>query len=356
LGGKTKLIGFAVTFVFLGLILWKMNLTDFADALRSANYWYVVPAAICTLLSYVLRTVRWREILRPTKLIPVFRLFPVLMIGFMANNILPARLGEFVRAYTLGEKEQVSKSLGFATIMLERLLDGLTLLGFLLVLSRIVRMTTDEVSLSYVTSAIFAGATAFVVLLLVREELALRLLAFVLRPFPHRFARRAAEMAGYFILGLHALRNKWTVLALFGLSVVIWSVEAASYFLILRAFGVGSDVLGTLQPALLMLVFVNLFIMIPSAPGYVGLFEGATILALGTFGVPGNQAFAIGVVSHGIQWFLVTGLGFVFLMRENLSLSQLRGEGTAEAAVLEAQRREASGSPKGEMVGVEPND
>ena len=356
MGGKTKLIGFAVTFVFLGLIVWKMNPAELADALRSANYAYVVPAALCTLLSYVLRTVRWREILRPTKLVPVRRLFPVLMIGFMANNVLPARLGEFVRAYTLGEKEQVSKSLGFATIMLERLLDGLTLLGFLLVLSRLVRMTSDEVTLTYVATAIFAAATAFVILLLVREDLALRLLRWAVRPLPRGLAHQISDKAGYFILGLHALRNKWTVLALFALSVVIWSVEAASYFLILRAFGVGSDLLSTLEPALLMLVVVNLGIMIPSAPGYVGLFEGAAILALGTFGIPRELAFAIGVVSHGIQWFLVTGIGFLCLMREGLSLSQIRGEGKAEVAVLAEAEAESSTPPKGEMVGVEPND
>ena len=355
MGGKAKLIGFAVTVVFLGLILWKMNPAEFADALRSANYSYVLPAALCTLLSYVLRTVRWREILRPTKLVPVRRLFPVLMIGFMANNVLPARLGEFVRAYALGEKEQVSKSLSFATIMLERLLDGLTLLCFLLVLSRLVRMTNEEVTLTYVSTAVFAAATAFVVLLLVREDVAMSMLRLALRPLPRRLAHQALDKAGYFILGLHALRNKWTVLVLFALSVVIWSVEAASYFLILRAFGVGSDFLSTLAAgAAAMLVVVNLGIMIPSAPGYVGVFEGAAILALGTFGIPGNQAFAIGVVSHGIQWFLVTGIGFVFLMRENLSLSQLRGEGAAEAAALAAE--EASEAPRAEMVGVESND
>lgn len=354
MGGKTKFIGFAVTVAFLGLILWKMNPAEFAEAIRSANYSYVVPAAVCTLLSYVLRTARWREILAPTKRVSVRRLFPVLMIGFMANNVLPARLGELVRAYALGEKEQVSKSLSFATIMLERLVDGLTLLGFLLVLSRLIRMTSDEVRLTIVSAVVFAAATAFVVLLLVREDVARKLIDFALRPLPRRLALSISDKAGYFILGLHALRSKATVLALFVLSIVIWSVEAASYFLVLKGFGVGTDFLGTLQPALLMLVVVNLGIMIPSAPGYVGIFEFGAILALGTFGIPTGQATAIGLVSHGIQWFLVTGVGFIFLMRENLSLSQIRGEGRAEAAVLAEQ--EASASPKGEMVGVKPSD
>src|SRR5450756_2156891 len=139
----------------------------------------------------------------------------------MANNVLPARLGELVRAHLLGEKEQVSRSLSFATIMLERLLDGLTLLGFLLVLSRLVRMNSDEVTLTYVSAAIFAAATAFVVLLLFREELARKLIDLALRPLPEALARRISEMAGYFILGLHALRSVRTVVALFSLSIVI---------------------------------------------------------------------------------------------------------------------------------------
>ena len=354
MGGKTKLIGFAITLAFLGLILWKMNPAEFAQAIRSANYWYVVPAAFCTLLSYTLRTVRWREILAPTKRASVRRLFPVLMIGFMANNVLPARLGELVRAYVLGEKEQVSKSLGFATIMLERLVDGLTLLGFLLVLSRLITMSSDEVKLTIVSAVVFAAATAFVILLLVREDLARRLIDFVLRPLPQRLADAISEKAGYFILGLHALRSKAAVLSIAVLSVVIWSIEAASYYLVLRAFGVGTDFLGTLQPALLMLVVVNLGIMIPSAPGYVGIFEFAAVLALGTFGIATGLATAIGLVSHGIQWFLVTGIGFICLMRENLSLSQIRGEGRAETRALAA--REAGARSNGEMVGLKPNE
>jgi len=187
--GKTKLLGFLLTFIFLGLVLWQTNLSELGGALSSANYLYVIPAAFCTLISYILRTIRWRRILLPTRSIPARRLFPVLMIGFMANNVLPARLGEFVRAYSLGQKESISKSLSFATIMLERLLDGVTLVVILALISLSVPLQDWGAEIAYIACAVFLAAAIGVVALLVREDLARRLIFLVLRPWPRATGR-----------------------------------------------------------------------------------------------------------------------------------------------------------------------
>ena len=322
--GKTKYLGFILTFVFLSLVLWKLDLSELGAALRSANYVYVLPAALCTFTSYVVRTLRWRRILIPTRRIPVLQLFPVLMIGFMANNVLPARLGEFVRAYTLGRKENISKSLSFATIMLERLFDGITLVVFLALLSLVVPLPGWGVEIAYFASAVFFIAAVGVLVLLLKEDLARRAIGLALRPLPREMAANAAVRADSFIFGLRALRRKRVVIALLGFSVVVWTVEACSYFLVLRGFNVPLALDVTVLAALMVLVVVNLGIMLPSAPGYVGAFQFFAILALGSFGVQRELALSIAIVAHGVQYLLVTGLGLVFFWHENMSFQQIR--------------------------------
>src|SRR5690348_14652290 len=118
MAGKSRYLGIIITLLFVGLLAWKIDLHEVGTALAQANYVWVIPAVCCTLLSYVLRTLRWRIILRPIRPLGFRTLLPVLMIGFMANNLLPARMGELVRAYALGRKTGLSKSLGLATILL----------------------------------------------------------------------------------------------------------------------------------------------------------------------------------------------------------------------------------------------
>ncbi|MBU1880041.1 MAG: flippase-like domain-containing protein, partial [Chloroflexi bacterium] len=139
--GKLALIAL-ISLVFLALALYNIDLGAVAQALSTANYWFLVPATLITLLGYGIRTVRWQAILYPSLEEghrPGFvRLFPVLVIGFAANNVLPFRAGEFVRAYVLGRREGISASLSFATIVLERVMDGLTLVFYLLVAALLV--------------------------------------------------------------------------------------------------------------------------------------------------------------------------------------------------------------------------
>lgn len=320
---RTRIIGFLLTFVFLGLVLWKTDLSELWSALRSANYIYVVPAALCTATSYLLRTARWQRILLPTRRIAYRRLLSVLMIGFMANNLLPARLGEVVRAYVLGRRETISKSLSFATIMLERLLDGVTLLAVLGALALLMPLPDWGQELAYIAGAVFLVATLGIVFLLLREDLAGRVIHLVLRPLPSALATKVAEKADSFIMGLHALRGGRAVLELIALSIAVWSVEATFYYLVLTAFNIGLPLPVLALAASLLLVVVNLGIMLPSAPGYIGTFQFFGLLALGVFGVQHELALSATIVAHGVQYVLVTAVGLAYFGRENLSFRTL---------------------------------
>ena len=128
---KKFIIGLLVSLVFLYLAFRKVDFSELWSALKGANYWYILPNIVLVILSMWMRAYRWKFMIHPIKKVGLGRLFSTVMIGFMANNVLPARLGEFVRAYSLGAKENISKSATFATIVIERIFDGFAILFIL---------------------------------------------------------------------------------------------------------------------------------------------------------------------------------------------------------------------------------
>ena len=118
---------------FLTLFFWQIALPDTWSALKEANYWWLAPAIGAYFTAVLFRAIRWHFLLLPLKSVPSLRLYPIVVIGYMANNLLPVRLGELVRAFFVGQKEGVSKSGALATILLERVFDGVFLLGLALI-------------------------------------------------------------------------------------------------------------------------------------------------------------------------------------------------------------------------------
>ncbi len=337
LSSRSRYLGFAVTLVCLGLLLWKVNLRELTDALAAVNYLWVAPAIGCTLLSYTLRTVRWGRILRPIESIPFGTLLPVLAIGFMANNLLPARMGELVRAYALGRKVGLSKSLALATILLERLCDGITLVAVLGLVALLFPLPDWARQAGYVAGGLFLAVAALSLVALAHEEVALRWLGTALRPLPHNLAGRVQEKAGSFVAGLRVLHSGPDLLMVAGWSVVIWTVETTTYLVVLRA--VHPTLLsGTpLVAALLLMVMVNLGTLIPSAPGYIGAFQFFGVLALSAFGVPTSVALAVAIIAHAAQWLTVTVGGLIFVARESLNWQSLAGPGATRSLAADGE-------------------
>ncbi|MBI2863322.1 MAG: flippase-like domain-containing protein [Chloroflexi bacterium] len=327
-------LGFALTALFLYLAVRNEAWSAVGEALVSANYLYVVPAALFTLCGYLFRTLRWRKILEPTAVVSFPSLFSSLIIGFAANNVLPARVGEFVRAYDIARKEGISKTLSFATIVLERVFDGWTLIAFMVVVILVFPKAgmRDEVRLVEILSvAIFLAATLGLAFLILKEKLALRAIGYCLRPLLGSLSTAVRSLVDRFVLGLHALRDRRRILVMLAISVLIWACEGMSYYLVIKAFshlatgpnGTSLGGLETLFASAFLVVFVNLGIMLPSAPGYVGTFQFFAKMALSAFGVGSAVAFSIAVVSHAMQYVLITSLGGFLFLRENVSFAKV---------------------------------
>src|SRR5438034_8539406 len=167
----TRLVGLLLTVVFLYLALSRVDLAAFGEELRRVDYRWFVPSALCTLAGYALRTIRWQLILSGAARAPLSTLFPVLIMGFATNNLLPGRLGEFWRAYLLGRKRNVRKTFALASVVVERVFDGLTLIALLAIVSMAIQLPDRGREVELVAAAVFLAATLGVVVLLWKPDI-----------------------------------------------------------------------------------------------------------------------------------------------------------------------------------------
>ena len=320
---KKKLtIGILISLIFLYLAFRKVDYSELWGALKGANYWWIIPNIILGIFSMWMRACRWKFMVDPIKKIRLGRLFSSVMIGFMANNVLPARLGEFVRAYSLGTKENISKSATFATIVIERIFDGFSLL-FILWLSLFFSPFPNWVrKSSNIFLLINLAILAFLVFFEVKREPALRLFNFIFRLLPAKLSSRAKEITEKFIGGLKVFRHIPSLIWILAWSIFIWVVVGISNYFIFLAFHLHPPV----QASFILLVIVSLGVMLPSSPGFVGTFQFFCVISLATFGYEKNVSLPFSLILHASQYFPVTFLGLYYLKKEHLSLKTLESD------------------------------
>ena len=339
-------LGLGLSALLVALFFVTVDVEHMLDALSGANYLYVIPAVGLYLIGVFFRTMRWQALLRHIKHVSNKRLFPVVVIGYMANNLLPMRLGEVVRSYYLGEREHISKSSALATIFIERIFDALTLLLFVALVALFVpvsgvaegfgaqwgippHLLAAGLSLPFVA--------AFVVMLLFSRwpDKARALAVIVMKPLPSRFPHaRAMHIIDYFLTGFAPLSNLRVLGLLFALSMPVWAFEVGLFYLIGFSFGfhhIYDNPWHLVAAMALVTALANIGSSIPSSPGGIGLFEliaRETLVLLPLATVARSDAAAFAAVSHFALLLPMIILGQVFLWAGNLSLRKLaRAEG-----------------------------
>jgi uncharacterized protein (TIRG00374 family) len=311
-------LGILGTVLFLGLFFWRTNLGDIADAFADANYWWFVPAVALWFVSAWFRSLRWRYLLRPISDLSSQTLYPVMVIGYMANNLLPARTGELVRAYIMGERHRVSMMATLGTISVERLFDGLVLLAFLVFVGAFVGLSEELTILAIVMSVVFVLLLAAFLFVASSAERAQRVIEALARFAPARVRDRARSWASAFVAGLEALRSPAALAAVVLTSTVAWALEATMYFMVGVSFS-----LGEAFPIYLMVAAAaNLAITVPSTSGGIGPFEALAKETLVFVGVGSSAAAAYAVALHALLLLPVVAVGLVFLWAINLSLGE----------------------------------
>ena len=323
--GKLKFwIGLVVSLVFLFLAFKDQKFDQIWTALVEADYRWLIPALAIYFVGVYLRAERWHYLLRPLQKIPTRRLFPVVVIGYMANDILPVRMGEVVRSYVLEQREGTTKTGALATIVVERIMDGLTMILFLAVASFFHPINKEIEGVERLGSLIFIGLIIAFLAMASSRPLMKKLETFGLNLLPASIRPKLAGVADSFIDGLQVLRQWRDLLAVFVLSIVAWGCEAAMYWFIALSF----PQLNLGWEAILMTVAAaNLFTLIPSSPGGVGPFEfGAKSVLVGVFNTSANLASSYVILVHAALLFPITFWGVYYWIHENFSLSQAEHE------------------------------
>jgi uncharacterized protein (TIRG00374 family) len=308
-------LGIAISLAFLYLALGSLHLGDVLAVARRAEYGWLVPGVAVYFLGVWARTWRWDYLLRPLKHIPLRRLFPVVVIGYMGNNVYPARAGELIRAYVLRRREGISVSASVATVVIERVFDGLVMLMFVFIGLPFTPMPAWLQIMVVAASLLFFGALAAFIVLAGKVRWAEAVYDWIIdRLVPARFRPSARGFAVRFMTGLHSLRSGRAVLMLFVTSIVIWLAETVKYWFVMHAFGFSVPFF----VLMLMNGVVNLATTIPSSPGYVGTFDAPGIEILSLWGVPRELAAGYTLVLHAALWFPITALGVYYMARASI--------------------------------------
>jgi uncharacterized protein (TIRG00374 family) len=314
----TIILGILLSGIFLYFAVRGAHVNAMLAALATADYWYMIPCVVLTLFAFWLRALRWRYLLYSIRVIPQSVVFSATMIGFLANNVLPARLGELVRAHVVGRRADISRSAALASILIERIFDLFTLLA----LFGLVAMTTEfPGGLDKVALLVLGLGVLTLLLLLVWHRYPERFMKTVLRMIPARFRGSAENLGTRFQTGLNVFDRTSHLLVVGFLSLLMWFVILVIVGLSMLALGIDKP---QPQATMVALVAIALVTMIPSAPGFIGTMQGGGTLALSIYpGITKEQALAFTIVFHATQWFPVNIVGLIYLVREGLSLGQL---------------------------------
>jgi len=342
-------VGVAISVAFLYLALRGLHLDALGETLKDANYWWLLPGVAVYFLAVWARAWRWHYLLRPVKPVPTRTMFPIVAIGYMGNNIYPARAGEVLRAIVLKRRESVPISASLATIIVERVFDGVVMLGFIFLnLPELAQLTSDSGLVGDIQTVALLGTAAFIGVLAVfllaamfpkKSEVLIK--AVVQRIVPSRYQEKTLDLSARFMGGLASLRSPREALMVFLTSVVIWLLETGKYWFVMHAFPFQVSFF----TLMLMNGIVNLATTIPSAPGYVGTFDAPGIAVLTAYGV--DQAVAAGytLVLHAALWLPITALGAYYLAREGIKWDeamkkiQVEEKVTAEEEVLQVDAK-----------------
>jgi len=346
----------AVLGIVLSLLLlaWVLHDVSFAQVIHEigrADPFYFSLATLIATLAIPVRALRWRSMLDPVAPGISFRARnAATAIGFAANNLFPARVGEFARAFTLGRLTGLPVSTALGTLVIERVFDGIAIVGllFLAMGSPAFPSTAGGVDPRHVAAVIGAAmlaATGVLFLLVHAPERSLALAeAVATRVLPERAARLLIDLLRAFLGGLAVLRSPRLFLISLGWAVAQWGFLALSYWFALLAFHIT-------EPGFAGAVFlqssVSLAVAIPSSPGFFGPFEGAAKLVLGLWQVRGDAIVSFAIAFHLAGFITVTLLGLWYAWRLNLRWGQLEKSEAAVEEGVEAETRAQAASREG---------
>lgn len=342
--------GVALSAIALYFAFKNVPFAELFKYLASINYFWVLPATLITLVSFLLRAVRWRIILDSTKKMGVMRAFHPMMIGFMINCIFPGRLGEVARPAILQKEENIPFATGLATVVAERVFDICLLILLFILTAGMLQINPDQsvgsgkYQLNQETlQAVFDGMLKLGTVLIagivlfsmskVRKSIyrfimyTPELFFFAGQRFKSSFSKKVSEpvinILKNIAQGFTLIRYPKKIILCAFLSMLIWGLQAFSYYL----FSLGSPGINlTFFEIATTLVIICFFISLPSVPGWWGLWEAGGVFALSLFGVSAKEAAGFTLANHALQVFPVIIAGLLSAMILSVNIRQMSYE------------------------------
>lgn len=315
-------LGFVISAIFLYFALRGVEFGEVWQVLKTAQFWWLIPGLIIYFIGVLIRTWRWQYLLKPLKKINLRVLFPIINIGYMGNNVYPARAGELLRAIVLKRHEDVSISASLATIVVERIFDAIVIMGFVVLNFGQLASIQIKGDLSRVIQNLAIwGGIIFLILLLIFILIAIlptqakKILGWVTSKFvPGKWRKSFLGIGEKFLDGLSSLRSPRDILFMLVSTIFIWTCETVLYWSVMKTLGL------SLNFMILMLIngVINLVLLIPAAPGGLGTFDAACKAMLEAYGVNSEIALGFTLVLRIVLWLPITVLGAIFFIREGL--------------------------------------
>jgi len=342
----------AISLFFLYLAFRNINFQELVQVFQTINYFWTIPFVIITMLSMYLRAVRWRWILKSQYDFSSRKLFPSLIIGFALNSLLPLRAGEFARPFILAKREKIPFSMVFGTVVVERIVDSITLLfsffttlffvtinpesNFTLKISDTMKYTITGEMLTRLSGKLsvitFLLLLAVVSLILDRTRRVYEIMISGLPLMGDSLKKKIIRIFQHFSHGFHSLKSPRYLAMIFFYSLCVWCLVGLSLQVMSWGF---KDLSLNFFQSMAIVNIICIAILIPAAPGYWGLYECGGIFALIALGVVSKdtgEATALGftLLIHTLQIIPIVLVGIYYLWRENISLKQIESRAVSE--------------------------
>lgn len=310
----------AISAIFLGFAVRGVDWSEALAALRSANYLWVALMLPVTVWTLYIRAQRWRVFLHAVGVPPMRPLVSATNIGFLANMVLPLRIGEVVRPVLLSRRAALPLSGVLASVLLERIFDMFTILFLFGVSTSLVTVSDQVRQWGWMLSGLAVAVAAVIILIRLQERLALRIARAISDRLPTRLGEHAYGFAEGFVKALEMLDSPLAYVRAFAWSLYLWLAIAVVYVLGFWAFHLDVP---SLRGAVVLTTLVAIAVSVPSAPGFIGSFQLGCVIGLKIFGVAESPALAYSIIVHLTQFVGVIGAGLYSLWSENISLREV---------------------------------
>lgn len=314
-------IGLVISAICLYFAFQGIRLDQVVAALRGIIAVWLLPATLLFIVSYGARVFRWQLLFWPTKM-RLGKVFGALNIGYFLSNILPARIGDIVRAYLIGDMEGVNKARALSTVVVERMGDGLTVV-LLLAVTAVFVPNIPVAARDGAVGVAALGVIGILALLLLsfQKERGLALLHRLAAPFPFLQHPALWQALEGLIDGFAVLRSPRPILGVGLWSLCAWLLGGLMYWTVMQAMGLHLPV----PAAFLVMTVTSLVVVVPSSPGYVGVFHYVAQLTLtSVFGVDKSSALSYAIVMHAFTYLWLLALGLFSIWQQGLTYQRLQ--------------------------------